>query len=175
MLYYARPCSSLRQTASPASHGLRTIINAAPGLPSTGDTNDDAPRMLSRTRALTHIIHLHNRSHPSRLPDSNKLPLIVLRALLANRACIPSQHRLSSPAGAALSSHVGKHFPAKLLQAQRLLPGLCSPSPVLSHAPPLAARMSLNSPHHLSPTPPLIHPWVRGVWGKRQANHALSD
>jgi hypothetical protein len=43
--FYARP--------SPASYGLRTIINAAPGLPSTGDTNNDAPREMSRTRAHT--------------------------------------------------------------------------------------------------------------------------
>lgn len=156
-------------------HGLRTRINAAPSLPSTGDTNDDTPRELSRTRALAHILHLHNRFRPSRLPDSNTLPLTVLRALLANRACIPSQHTLPSPAGAALSSHVGKHFPAKLLQAQRLLPGLCSPSPVLSHAPPLAARMSLT--HLITPSDSAIHPipGYGGVWGKRQANHALAD
>ena len=144
MLYYARPCSSLRQTASPASHGLRTIINAAPGLPSTGDTNDDAPRMLSRTRALTHIIHLHNRSHPSRLPDSNKVP----SGVSSRAASQPCLHPLATthshhPPPAALSSHARKHFPAKVLQAQRLLSGRCSPSPVLSHAARLGDHMSL--------------------------------
>lgn len=69
------PCAVL--TSTPARHhlqphGLRTIINAAPG---TSDTTDDAPRDVSgfKERGLTHmmVIHLHNRLHPSRLPDSN--------------------------------------------------------------------------------------------------------
>lgn len=74
------PCAVL--TSTPARrhlqpHGLRTIINAAPG---TSDTNDDAPRGVSgfKERGLTHmtVIHLHNRLHPSRLPDSNKSPAV---------------------------------------------------------------------------------------------------
>ena len=98
-----------------------------------------------------------NAFHPSRFPDSNISVTCMLLANHPERANrhlhIPPQHYTAKENHPPYSS-TRKHFPAKVLQAQRLLPGQCSPSPVLSHAPPLAACMSLTLLSSPPPPPP---------------------
>ena len=106
----------------------------------------------------SHTFHLHNRSHPSRLPDSNKSPAsqpclhpLATQALITRRRC----------AVVARSQAFSCESPTS---------ATTTPRPVLAE-PSLVSRSALGSPYvpHLITSDSAIYPWGRnGVWGRGQ-------